>query len=376
MTKLGTNETDKWREGVKLNHTLIEIQNQPVAWRQTLEVVDRNWSQLANSLLITPATHALFIGCGTSYYLAQSAARLYQQVTGCISHAIPASEIFLAPTAVLPQGVPVVAFAISRSGSTSEVLLAVDHLRRHFPHVQIIGVTCDSNSALARRVRYSVALDHASERSVVMTQSFTSMLLALQGIAARIAGRQDLLEELEQLPKLLEEAMGAFSAFGRRLGESDDYHQFIYLGLGAYYGLAAEATLKLKEMTQVRCESYNPLEFRHGPISVVERGTAVVALAGSGDFKQVKAVLEDVRRYGGAGIILAPATDVRTLSSDLVCPVPDSVSDWSRTPLYMPALHHLALSRALRLGLNPDKPRNLSQVVVLDLKQGGAASCL
>lgn len=359
-----------------MTQTLAEIQNQPISWRQTLDLVKGVWPKLEDNFLVPPQTHVLFIGCGTSYYLAQTAARLFQQVTGYISQAVPASEVFLAPSAVIPMGVPVMAFAISRSGTTTEVVYAVEYLRHHAPHIPVIGLTCNASSELAQHASYVITLDHAAENSVVMTQSFTNMLLALQSIAARLAGRRDLLGELEKLPRLLEERSEELQLFARRLGEDTAFNQFIYLGLGPYYGLASEATLKLKEMTQVRCEAYNPLEFRHGPISMVETGTVVVALAGHTDFRHIQAVLDDVRAFGGVSAVLAPDSQISQATMDEVCALPDEVSDWSRTPLYMPVLQHLALVRALRLGLNPDEPRHLSQVVVLNLGWGGDETCL
>jgi glutamine---fructose-6-phosphate transaminase (isomerizing) len=346
-----------------MNHTLSEIQNQPVSWRQTIATTPTQWREIANHVSITPATHFIFIGCGTSFYLAQAAARLFQEVTGHTAVAIPGSEVFLASVSTIPHGVPVVAFPISRSGTTSEVLYAVDFLRKHHPHVQMIGVTCHSDSTLAQKAAWAITLDHAAEQSVVMTQSFTNMLLSLQCIAAAVVQRPDLAAELSRLPDALANLMTNAEAFGRSLGESDAYEQYVFLGLGAYYGLAAEATLKLKEMTQTLCEYYNPLEFRHGPISIVGNRTAVVTVVGSREATYVQGVVQDIEALGGYTAVLVP--EENDVAAGSVLKVTAGLSDWARTVLYMPALHFLAYSRAVKLGLNPDTPRNLNQVVVL-----------
>lgn len=346
-----------------MSHTWMEIQNQPLSWKQTLHEVKQRWDTLSPFFALQPHTHFLFIGCGTSSYLAQSAARLTQQMTGRVATAVPASEVFLADASVVPTGVPVIAIAISRSGTSSEVLIAVDHLRKLHPEIKIIAVTCHSTEALAQKADVTVALDFAAEQSVVMTQSFTNMLLAIQWMAAKSADRQDILDELAQLPDLLAEWIPNAEEFAQKLGRNEQLQQFVFLGLGNYYGLAAEGTLKLKEMTQTPCEYYNPLEFRHGPISIVTNHTAVVTLTGNQEFDHIDRLVTDIAQYGATTAVLQASG--AHLSSDFCLALPGDLSDWSRATLYLPALQLLAYERAVYLGLNPDKPRNLNQVVIL-----------
>lgn len=340
-----------------------EISNQPNSWAKTLEVLQSVWPNL--DVPFESNTHILFIGCGTSFYLAQSAARLFQEATGLVSIAVPASEVVLASEGIVPREGNVVAFAISRSGTTSEVLMAVEHLHKNYPHVHTVGVTCYSKQTLARVTESAICLDHACEKSVVMTQSFTNMLLALQWIGAWTGKRRDLLDELQQLPGKLATSIAELADFGKSIGANVDLSQYIYLGLGSYYGLASEATLKLKEMTQTPCEPYNTLEFRHGPISIVEPGTAVVFLVTKAHARFIGDVIADVKDVGGFTIALAPKSVAGTLGTDATLGLDDSLSDWSRGLLYIPALQYLAHARAVLLGLNPDQPRNLNQVVVL-----------
>jgi glucosamine--fructose-6-phosphate aminotransferase (isomerizing) len=346
-----------------MHHTLMEIRNQPVSWLKTLHEASRQWEIIEKSLNVAPSTYFVFIGSGTSFYLAHSAARMFQEVTGNPSVAVPSSEVFLATQATIPTNIPVVAFAISRSGTTSEVLMAVEYLQKNCPNSTVVGITCHSDKTLAKLAAHAIVLDHAAEQSVVMTQSFTNMLLALQVVAAKMAGRDDLISELANLPELLGSSLESAESFGRTWGESSGYKQYVFLGLGAYYGLAAEATLKLKEMTQTTCEYYNPMEFRHGPISIITEGTAVLSMAGRGDASYVEGVLRDIQKLGGTTVALVPQHVPFAAEHKLF--LPGDLSDWSRAVLYMPAFHYLAYYRAVSLGLNPDAPRNLTQVVII-----------
>ena len=348
-----------------MSHADDEIRNQPHSWEETLAATPEQWRRIAQRLPLEPGAHALFVGAGTSFYLAQSAAHSFQEVTGYPSRAVPASEVFLSTASVVPGSVPVVAFVLSRSGTTSEVVMAARHLVHSFDHVRTVGITCTPGSELARETHHVVELPHAGERSVVMTQSFTNMLLAAQAIAAVVGGDDGLLAELAGLPDLLRARFDEVEAFATDLGARSDLRRFVYLGLGPNFGLAEEATLKLKEMTQVPVSAYNPLEFRHGPISAVTDDTAVVLLAGERERAYVADVEADVKRHGAYVATIAPYPSDY---ADATLRLPEGLSDLARCVLYLPPVQLLAHERAVRLGLDPDAPRNLSQVVTIDAR--------
>jgi glucosamine--fructose-6-phosphate aminotransferase (isomerizing) len=345
------------------SQTYDEIRNQPTSWAETIGAVDRRWPAIRDSLPFSEAAQALFVGSGTSLYIAQGAAAVFQEATGYPSRAAAASEVFLSPGTTVPSRAPVVAFLISRSGSTSEAVLAAEHLRRAYPNAATVAVTSNLGTPLAAAADHAIELPFANDRSVVMTQSFTCMLLALQLVAADVAGNGALRAELGRLPDLVEEHLDGFEAFGRELGERDDLRRFVVLGLGPNAGLAEEGTLKLKEMTQVPCEAYNPLEFRHGPISIVADDTAAVLLEGERERAYLGDVERDLRRFGAAVAAIGPYPAEAATSA---LRLPDGLSDLARGPLYLPALQFLAYHRALLLGLDPDRPRNLDAVIILN----------
>ena len=341
--------------------THAEILNQPVAWAEALASVPAAWPAVA-AAIDGEVDHALFMGSGTSFYIAQAAAQSFMESTGITSSAIPTSEAFLSPASTIPRKGTVLAFIISRSGTTSEALLAADHLRQHHPHVRTVGITCNSGTAMAERCDHCVELPFATERSVVMTQSFTTMLLALQIVAATVAGDDALRDQLATVPDRFQDQLDATDALARALGETREYDTTIFLGLGPNQGLAEEGTLKLKEMTQGACEAYNPLEFRHGPISIVDERTLVILLEGQREAAYLPDVERDLRQHGARVVAIGPhhgpGEDRLAIGSGL--------GDLARGVLYLPFVQFFAYYRALANGLDPDRPRNLNQVVVLD----------
>lgn len=353
-----------------MSETYREIKQQPAVWDRVLATATSAWASLGRRLDVAEDVQLVFAGSGTSYYLAQAAAQGAQEVTGRPSRAVPSADVFLSPASTVPDGVPQLIFIISRSGRTSEALLAADFLKAQRPLATVVAVSCVPGSPLAERADAAIELDEAREQSVVMTQSFTSMLLALQLVAAEMAGDRDLVAELRRLPAAADDAMPKAEEFALRLGSERALSRFVYLGIGPYFGLAEEGTLKLTEMTQTWSVAYNSLEFRHGPISAVERGTAAILLCGQRERGYVDALVRDLARYDAFVAAIGP--DVSTASIDLGLTLPGELGDIARSVLYMPALQLIAYHRANALGLDPDSPRHLGHVVVLESDAAGA----
>lgn len=346
-----------------LTHT--EILKQPASWAETIRVVPTFWHEICTHIGQEPISHALFMGSGTSLYIGQTAAQSFTEITGIIASAIPASDAFLSAASTVPHKGNVLAFIISRSGTTSEALIAASYLHEHYPHVITIGITCNDGTELASRCDHVIALPFAAERSVVMTQSFTTMLLALQVVAALVDSDDVLLAELAKLPGAFEVQLSAVESLAKTVGEETLYDTTIFLGLGPNQGLAEEGALKLKEMTQSTCEAYNPLEFRHGPISIVDEHTLVILFEGTREEAYLSDLRHDLKQHGAQIIAVGPHN---APGSDEKLVIGRGFSDLARCVLYLPFAQLLAYHRARALGLDPDRPRNLNQVVVLHVQ--------
>ncbi len=343
--------------------TYAEVLNQPTSWKEALELVPSIWDGIAQSIELDAVSHVLFMGSGTSLYIAQTAAQSFMEITGKPATAVPTSEVFLSSDTTVPRAGSVLAVLVSRSGTTSEALLAADYLRTTHPHVTTIGITCNSGTEMAARCDFCIELPFAAEQSVVMTQSFTTMLLALQVVACLVADDQSTLDELAELPDAFVEQLEDTDLLAQHLGASTAFDKTIYLGLGPNQGLAEEGTLKLKEMTQSICEAYNPLEFRHGPISIVDEQTLIILFEGMREQSYTANVERDLK-FNGAYVVAVGPNYSAEADKSLV--VGSGFSDLARCLLYLPFAQLLAYYRAISIGLDPDKPRNLTSVVVLD----------
>jgi glucosamine--fructose-6-phosphate aminotransferase (isomerizing) len=250
---------------------------------------------------------------------------------------------------------------ISRSGSTSEAVSVAEQVRR--AGHPAIAVTCRADSPLAGLADVALVSPEGDEAAIVMTRSFASMLALLLRVVAGRAPDPTLAADLDRLPERWPEAVAA-AAVGRALG-SVARSRVVILGGGPAAGIAAEWGLKLTETSQVPTEDYEPLEFRHGPISVCELGVLVVGLVGGpGAGAEARVVREAAALGADAWLIGREASDAAGVPGAISL-VGGGLHPSARLPLLVYPAHALALTLALTRGRDPDAPRHLGQVVIL-----------
>lgn len=342
------------------SNTYREIISQSDAWSATLETAGAQADDL-RSWLAQSWADVIFIGCGSTHYLALSAAAIWQALTGHRTRGVPASELWLFSDSFLLR-FPGLLVTVSRSAETTETLRAVETYRQQGGE-DVLAVTCYPDRPLAAQATQVLAAERAQEESIAQTRSFTSMLLLTQ-FAAGLASDQDgYLDQLNALPSLGNRIVEAYETLAQHVGEDSSIERFVFLGSSANYGLACEAMLKMKEMSLSPAEAFHFMEFRHGPKSVIGSDMLIVGLVSETAREHEASVLGEMQGLGARVLAVAespdglPADDVVTLDSGL--------SDLARGPLVMPVLQLMAYYRALSKGLDPDHPTNLEAVVRL-----------
>ncbi len=335
-------------------HTYNEIKNQTEAWAQALDVVHASSLPKAGDY-----DQVLFTGCGSTYYLSLSAAAVYQELTGRAARAVPAGELLLNPQNVVSQiGNPTyLLVAVSRSGTTTETLKAVEKFKQEKRGDVVVFTNYDE--ALSKFADINIVIPKGQEESVAQTRSFASMYVAVTALCARMAGRKDLLEAMRELPRIGELVIGKYESYAKSLGENLSYDRFYFLGSGIRYGLACEVNLKMKEMTLSHSEPFHFLEFRHGPMSMVNEKAVVVGMLSEQNRVHEAKVLSEMEALGATVASVGESEAEVCFESN----IPESVPG----VLYLPVLQLMAFYRSLAKGLNPDRPANLTAVVKLNL---------
>ena len=284
-----------------------EVRSQPICWAQAAELADRYRDRLPRS-----GERVAVIGCGTSLYIARAYAYLRESAGRGVTDAWPASEARLARDydRVL---------AISRSGTTSEILAAL----RGYPGRKT-AITAPEGTPVYG-LADTIGLPQFDEKAVVQTRFATSVLALLRAHLG-----ENLTPVIEQAEQILAEPDDSLDTVRKA-----DQVTFVGMGLGA--ALAEEAALKLRESTQSWAESYYASEYRHGPISIAQPGRVVWAMG---------------------PLIRGLAWDIELTGAHLERHDTDPMAELVR-------VHRLCLLRAADLGLDSASPRNLERSVIL-----------
>lgn len=294
---------------------LEEIQQSGVGWQQGV---------LLGQHLDWPWEATLFLGSGSSYHLAQIASWV-ARYRGYVAHALPSGEVVLHPKVA---GSPNTLVGISRSGATTELFRAAESLK-----IPALLVTTNPHAEGKGLFHQVVVLDQAEERAIVQTRSFTS---ALVFFLTALLGK----EAMDPLPRRWEQQRIAL--WEKALGWPRGQRYFI-LGSGAAWGLAQEAALKLKETALVQVEAFHTMEFRHGPLSMVDEDTVVFLL--------LSEEANPLEKKLGSEL------------ADLGARVEEVFYRLETLPLALVPFQFLAYQLATERGLDPEKPRHLRYAV-------------
>jgi fructoselysine-6-P-deglycase FrlB-like protein len=293
-------------------HLAAEVATQPDDWTAAAASVAQHRAALPRD-----GERVAVVGCGTSLFMARCYAELRERSGAGITDAWAASE------ARLDRDYDRV-LAITRSGTTTEVLDLLGSVRGRFPTTVILADPATPAGPLSDSV---IALPTVDEQSVVQTRFATTALALLRAsLGEDLSAAAAQAREVLDLP--VDEALGTLP----------DVEQLTFVGRGWTVGLAEEAALKLRESAQFWAESYPAMEYRHGPISIATTGRATWAIG-----EVPEGLAEEVR---GTGAHFEHAER-------------DGLAELVR-------VHRLCLEVARRRGLDPDVPRHLTRSIILD----------
>lgn len=349
-------------------HTFREICQQPATWLRTGELMQSHADELRD--LVDGISSLALSGSGSSEYAGDCARPALRKSLGINVEAVPAGDLLTHGRYALPTGKPSLMVSLARSGDSPESVGALALVRKFEPDVRHLVLTCNREGRLANafcgdpRVRVITLDDATNDRSLVMTSSFTNMVLGacFLGISNDFEPYRARVGVLARAAcSLLQNEMSGLAKLART-----PFRRALFLGSGARLAAAREASLKMVEMTAGRvttmCETW--LGLRHGPMSAINSETLVVCFLSSDPV--VRAYETDVLReldqkqLGLARVIAGPCACVNqhvASAQDLVVPYQCSnLADEELPVLDVIVGQLLALFRCLHEGLRPDSP--------------------
>ena len=311
------------------------------------------------------------VACGTSYHAGMVARYWLEDIAGIPCQVEVASE-FRYRKHVVPEGTLFV--TISQSGETADTLAALRDTQSP-NYVGRLAVCNVDSSSLVRESELVFLTKAGPEIGVASTKAFTTQLAGLLMLVLALGRQKGLaddeiekvLEELRQLPNLIEQAAALDKPIEKLSEAFVEKHHALFLGRGVHFPVALEGALKLKEISYIHAEAYAAGELKHGPLALVDSEMPVVSVAPNDELlEKLKSNLQEVRARGGELYVFADKhAHVKEGEGIHVLNMP-AVPETIAPIVYTVPLQLLSYHVAVLRGTDVDQPRNLAKSVTVE----------
>ena len=358
---------------------LKEIMEQPKAIRDTLSPRIRDGKVCLEGIHLTAdylkgIRKIYLVACGSAYYVSVLAKYTIEKACRIPTEAVMASEFRYSDPVIDESNLVII---ISQSGETADTLAALREAKRLGARtLAIVNVVGSAISKLADQVIYTWA---GPEIAVATTKAFSTQLCVIYLLTLHMAQQlgtigereyEDLVSALQKLPEDVEKVLNDDNL--RRCqylaNRYHGRHDAFYVGRNMDSAICLEGSLKLKEVAYLHSEAYPAGELKHGPISLIEEGTLVVAV------NTVEPLFDKT---------MANVKEVKARGADVMCIVTEGMENAALTvadscitvprvhPVLQPSLNLIPLQvfayyMALCRGCDVDKPRNLAKSVTVE----------
>jgi len=320
---------------------------------------------------IDNAERILITACGTSWHSGLIGEYLIEDLARVPVEVEYASEFRYRNPIINESDV---VMAISQSGETADTLAAIELAKSK--GALIYGICNVIGSSIAR-ASHAGSYTHAGpEIGVASTKAFSTQITILTLIALQMAHEKgaiatsklrEILYELENIPKKIEETLKLDDQIRELAAQYKDAGNFLYLGRGYNFPVALEGALKLKEISYIHAEGYPAAEMKHGPIALIDEEMPVVFLAtNQSAYEKIVSNVQEVKARKGKiiAVVHKGDTQLRDLA-DHIIEVPETEEVLSPLISIVP-LQLLAYHIAILRGCNVDQPRNLAKSVTVE----------
>ena len=354
-----------------------EMAEQPLVVKDTIDAYVKDdcgkidFEQCGLTMDYLRSLDAIYIyACGSAYHAGMIGQYLIENLTGINARVELASEFKYRDYRLRPNAL---AIFISQSGETKDTIEAL--IKCKVLGIKTLAVCNVKGSTLTREADFTAYTYAGPEIAVATTKAYSCQLIVMYLLAIKIAcvkgtvnheTLRGYIDEIQTIPEKIQKIIDNRAAIQHLSARFAIKHDVFFIGRGIDYALCMEGSLKFKEITYIHSEAYAAGELKHGPISLIQEGVAVVAVATQPDLleKSVSNMTEVKSRQGS---VVAVTTEDNEMEKN------------SKYQIYVPSINHLftpsltiiplqllAYYTSLGKGIDPDKPKNLAKSVTVE----------
>ncbi|VFP87581.1 glutamine--fructose-6-phosphate transaminase (isomerizing) [Candidatus Erwinia haradaeae] len=368
---------DAGNKGLYNHYMQKEIYEQPLVLKNTLSgrynnslVEFSEFNDQAYSLL-EKVEHIQIVACGTSYHSGMVARYWLESLANMPCDVEIASEFRYRKFVVRENSLFI---TLSQSGETADTLAAL-RLSKNLGYLGSLSICNVSSSSLVRESDFSLMTKAGIEVGVASTKSFTTQLVVLLILVAKISSlkggtskvEREIVNALRILPDCIEKVLLQDKLIAKLAENFSNKNHALFIGRGEQYPIAMEGALKLKEISYIHAEAYAAGELKHGPLALIDSEMPVIVVAPQNTLlDKLKSNIEEVRARGGLLYIFTDSLSNFSSSNNMhIVPLPH-IPAVLEPIVYIVPLQLLSYYIALIRGTDLDKPRNLAKSVTVE----------
>ena len=345
-----------------MSFTQKEIFSQYQALEKTYDYMLKQRERIVDFYLHTRIRSITFIGCGSSYSIAKSAATVTRLSLGIPAYAFSAGDLLINFPRYKPILEDTLLVTLSRSGSTSEVVLFTEKAKREFK-IETVSICAYENSTLSKIAAINLEIPWAFDQSVCQTRCVTNLYTASLIFISIVADDCLLLEAVRNCIANGEAYIEEHADQLKRLG-TYPWEKVIILADGELEGIAEEGALAFAEIARIPSGYHHVLDVRHGPFILIDEKTLVIVALSPCETQHQKKLLEDIKARGAVLVVYSDADiDASVADYHVVVPKQKAYAANGLPFIFLPQA--LSLFKAIELGIDPDRPQGLEPWIQL-----------
>ncbi len=351
---------------------LKEIMEQPKVLKDTIHSAIHSGENknIIKNVNISCFNKIVITACGSAYNAGVVAKYVFEKLCRLSVEVELASE-FRYKDAIVDRQTLVI--LISQSGETADTIAAMREAKsKNAVTLSIVNVL---GSTIAKETDFCIYTAAGPEIAVATTKAFSAQLVLLYLLAINFAHklnkisdeqRNELIEEIQTLPEKVSALLDDVKNIQHYAADCIGYKSIFFIGRNIDYAIALEGSLKLKEISYIHSEAYAGGELKHGPISLVEENTLVVAISNCKHLhNKIMSNVEQVISRGARALLIGNCPQGEMNNKISFMPLPEG------SELFSPSLSAIVLQLfsyyvAANKGLDIDKPRNLAKSVTVE----------
>lgn len=331
----------------------FEIFNQYNALDRTMNYLSDNMDGIQG--VVGNYKDFVFFGCGSSFSVAKSGSTMAAMYGAGKTAAIAAGDFIVNFDTYrrLIEGACV--FMLSRSGKTSEMLIAAEMIRKQDINCTIVSICATEKAPIAAFSDYSVEIPWAFDESVCQTRTVSNLYLAISMVISERFGDKKAVEDFGRLITIGDSFLRETNESVKPV-ENGNWNNAVVLADGTPCGIAEEGALAFNEICMCRSNYYHLLDLRHGPMVLLNNNTLVVMLMSSNEHDRQAALLDDIKKRNC--YVVCVSSDCGYSSADIIVKIPDYCHTVKGLAL-LNTIQCITLGIARANGTDPDHPKGL-----------------